>query len=211
MQITVAETVGVERRGNFYEQTGALRDMVPNHVFQLVAMTAMEPPVSFDADCDPDQEGRGVRGDAAGAGRKTRCAANTGRARCCGKRCAAIARSRTSRPTRRSRPMSRCGCKSTIGAGPGVPFYLRTGKHLCQRTTEIAIRFKQAPLRAVRGHAGGRAAAELAGAADPARRGHLVAVRGETSGAGGRSRTGADGLPLQRLVPGRSRTSATRP
>ncbi len=50
VQITVSETVGVERRGRFYEHTGALRDMVPNHVFQLVAMTAMEAPVRFDAD-----------------------------------------------------------------------------------------------------------------------------------------------------------------
>src|SRR5262249_47386769 len=50
VQITVAETVGVEHRGRFYEKTGALRDMVPNHVFQLLAMTAMEPPISFDAD-----------------------------------------------------------------------------------------------------------------------------------------------------------------
>ncbi|HTT78128.1 MAG TPA: glucose-6-phosphate dehydrogenase, partial [Stellaceae bacterium] len=50
VQITVAETVGVERRASFYEQTGALRDMVPNHVFQLLALTAMEPPNSFGAD-----------------------------------------------------------------------------------------------------------------------------------------------------------------
>src|SRR5215813_5862218 len=50
VQITAAETVGVEQRGEFYEKTGALRDMVPNHVFQLLAMTAMEPPISFDAD-----------------------------------------------------------------------------------------------------------------------------------------------------------------
>ena len=50
VQITVAETVGVEHRGKFYEKTGALRDMVPNHLFQLLAMTAMEPPISFDAD-----------------------------------------------------------------------------------------------------------------------------------------------------------------
>ena len=50
IQITAAETVGVERRGKFYEKTGALRDMVPNHVFQLLSMTAMEPPISFDAD-----------------------------------------------------------------------------------------------------------------------------------------------------------------
>ena len=50
VQITAAETVGVEARGRFYEQTGALRDMVPNHLFQLLAMIGMEPPISFDAD-----------------------------------------------------------------------------------------------------------------------------------------------------------------
>ncbi|MGH7060551.1 MAG: glucose-6-phosphate dehydrogenase, partial [Stellaceae bacterium] len=50
VQITAAETVGVERRANFYEVTGALRDMVPNHVCQLLSLTAMEPPNSFDAD-----------------------------------------------------------------------------------------------------------------------------------------------------------------
>src|SRR5207244_3773931 len=50
VQITVAETVGVEHRAAFYEATGALRDMVPNHVFQLLALTAMEPPNSFGAD-----------------------------------------------------------------------------------------------------------------------------------------------------------------
>ena len=50
VQITVAETVGVEARGKFYEQTGALRDMVPNHMFQMLAMTAMEAPSSFRAD-----------------------------------------------------------------------------------------------------------------------------------------------------------------
>ena len=49
VQITVAETVGVERRGKFYEVTGALRDMVPNHVFTLLSMVAMEPPTGFDA------------------------------------------------------------------------------------------------------------------------------------------------------------------
>src|SRR5260370_3230437 len=50
VQITAAETVGVEHRGNFYETAGALRDMVPNHLFQLLTMTAMEPPISFDDD-----------------------------------------------------------------------------------------------------------------------------------------------------------------
>ena len=49
MQITAAETVGVEDRGSFYEATGALRDMVPNHLFTLLSMVTMEPPVGFDA------------------------------------------------------------------------------------------------------------------------------------------------------------------
>ncbi len=50
VQITAAETVGVETRGNFFEKTGTLRDMVPNHLFQLLAMVAMEPPAAFGAD-----------------------------------------------------------------------------------------------------------------------------------------------------------------
>src|SRR5260370_39731817 len=50
VQITAAEPAGVEHRGNFYQTAGALRDMVPNHLFQLLTMTAMEPPISFDAD-----------------------------------------------------------------------------------------------------------------------------------------------------------------
>ena len=64
VQITVAETVGVEHRGKFYEQTGALRDMVPNHVFQLLAMVAMEPPAGFDAEVGAQPQGRCVRRDA---------------------------------------------------------------------------------------------------------------------------------------------------
>ncbi len=50
MQITAAETVGVEGRGRFYDVTGALRDMVPNHVFSLLSMVAMEPPTCFEAE-----------------------------------------------------------------------------------------------------------------------------------------------------------------
>jgi glucose-6-phosphate 1-dehydrogenase len=50
VQITAAETVGVEKRGGYYDASGTLRDMLPNHLFQLLSLTAMEPPVSFDAD-----------------------------------------------------------------------------------------------------------------------------------------------------------------
>src|SRR5689334_19201097 len=60
IQITAAETVGVEGRGKFYETTGALRDMVPNHCFQLLALTAMEPPISFDADAVRDKKAEAI-------------------------------------------------------------------------------------------------------------------------------------------------------
>ncbi|HOK45291.1 MAG TPA: glucose-6-phosphate dehydrogenase, partial [Bryobacteraceae bacterium] len=58
VQITVAEDLGVERRGKYYEQAGALRDMVPNHIFQLVTLTAMEPPISFEADAVRDEQSK---------------------------------------------------------------------------------------------------------------------------------------------------------
>ena len=58
VQITVAETVGVEQRGGYYEKAGTLRDMVPNHIFQLISLTAMEPPVSFDADVVRDEQAK---------------------------------------------------------------------------------------------------------------------------------------------------------
>src|SRR5712672_3930232 len=58
IQITVAETVGVEQRGMYYDKAGTLRDMVPNHIFQLISLTAMEPPISFDADVVRDEQAK---------------------------------------------------------------------------------------------------------------------------------------------------------
>ncbi len=70
VQITVAETVGVEGRGKFYEVTGALRDMVPNHVFTLLAMVAMEPPVGFDARSIRNKKGEVFAADTGCAARE---------------------------------------------------------------------------------------------------------------------------------------------
>ena len=58
VQITVAEKLGVETRGNYYDKAGALRDMIPNHIFQLITLTAMEPPVSFEADAVRDEQAK---------------------------------------------------------------------------------------------------------------------------------------------------------
>src|SRR5947208_12462723 len=58
VQITVAETVGVESRGSYYDTAGALRDMVPNHIMQLISLTSMEPPISFQADAVRDEQAK---------------------------------------------------------------------------------------------------------------------------------------------------------
>ncbi len=83
VQITVAETVGVEKRGRFYEHTGALRDMIPNHVFQLVAMTAMEAPNSFSADAVRSEKQKVIRGSSGVQARGSRlfCRARAVRSR----------------------------------------------------------------------------------------------------------------------------------
>ena len=144
VQITVAETVGVESRGNFYETTGALRDMVPNHLFQLVAMIAMEPPVSFDAEdirskkaevfkaMHPLTPDDAVRGQYA--------AGKIG-----GKDVPAYRGEDRVNP--KSNTETYVALRLTIDnwRWAGVPFYLRTGKRLARRTTEIAIQFKNAP------------------------------------------------------------------
>ena len=98
VQITAAETVGVEARGGYYDDSGALRDMVPNHVMQLIAMVAMEPPYSFDADAIRDEKAKVLHAIAPikpERPRSTRCAANTAQATWTANRALPIAVSRT--------------------------------------------------------------------------------------------------------------------
>jgi glucose-6-phosphate 1-dehydrogenase len=144
VQITVAETIGIEQRGKFYEATGALRDMVPNHLFQLVAMTAMEPPVSFDADA--------VRSKKADVFRATHPIAPDDAVR--GQYGGGSTDQEAVVAYRQEKNVDPHSCIETYVAlklsidnwrWAGVPFYLRTGKRLSKRTTEIAIRFKNAP------------------------------------------------------------------
>jgi glucose-6-phosphate 1-dehydrogenase len=147
MQITVSETVGVEERGKFYEQTGALRDMVPNHVFTLLSMVAMEPPTSFDAAAIRTKKAEVF---AAMPAVKPAQAVHGqyGAGKVLGK------------PVKAYRKEPNVAADSNVETyvamqleidnwrWAGVPFYFRTGKHMSQRLTEIAIRFKQAPYTA---------------------------------------------------------------
>jgi glucose-6-phosphate 1-dehydrogenase len=144
VQITVAESLGVEGRGKFYEQTGALRDMVPNHLFQLIAMTAMEPPTSFDADA--------IRAKKAEVFRAVHPLQLTDVVR--GQYDAGTIDNKAVPAYRAEQDVDPSSDTETYVAmrvlidnwrWAGVPFYLRTGKRLTKRSTEIAIRFKQAP------------------------------------------------------------------
>ena len=145
IQITAAETVGVERRGHFYEQTGALRDMVPSHVFQLLALTAMEPPVNFSADAI-----RRAKADALCAIR-----APTAQDLVRGQyRAGTIAQGRVAAYRDEPDVAADSDIETYVALRlsldnwrwAGVPFYLRTGKRMSRRTTEIAIRFKDSPM-----------------------------------------------------------------
>src|SRR5882762_2177974 len=148
VQITNAETVGVEQRGGYFDSAGTLRDMVPNHVMQLLSLTAMESPVSFQADAVRNEQAKvlhaiqlldsedvlhcSVRGQY-GEG--------------------IVADQRV--PSYRTEPgVSQESRTETFAAlklnidnwrWAGVPFYVRTGKRLAKRHTEIAIHFKRTP------------------------------------------------------------------
>nr|WP_042297988.1 glucose-6-phosphate dehydrogenase [Paraburkholderia bannensis] len=145
VQITAAEVIGVEGRGSFYEQTGAFRDMVPNHLFQLLGMIAMEPPNSFDAEAVRDKKaeifdalkpltpqdvvfGQYEQGPQGGAYRDEPNVAKD------------------------SRTETYAAARVQIDnwRWAGVPFYLRTGKRLAARRTEIAVQLKSVPFRLFR-------------------------------------------------------------
>jgi glucose-6-phosphate 1-dehydrogenase len=147
VQITAAETVGVEQRGNFYEGTGALRDMVPNHLFTLLSMVAMEPPTGFDAAAIRSKK---VEVFAAMPAVKPAAAVR-------GQYGAGAVLGENTKAYRQEPNVASDSNTETYVAmqleidnwrWAGVPFYLRTGKHMSQRNTEIAIRFKQAPYTA---------------------------------------------------------------
>jgi glucose-6-phosphate 1-dehydrogenase len=148
VQITAAETVGVERRANFYEVTGALRDMVPNHVFQLLSLTAMESPNSFAADAVRNEKTKVLEAVQPLDDEAVRRNVIRGQYAAGSMNGSAV---QAYRQEPGVKPDSMTETYVTLRLGienwrwAGVPFYLRTGKRLTRRTTEIAIHFKQPP------------------------------------------------------------------
>jgi glucose-6-phosphate 1-dehydrogenase len=154
VQISATETVGVERRGRFYEKTGALRDMVPNHMFQLLAMTAMEPPISFDADAVRAKKAEVI--EAIRPLKPARALQDAVR----GQYDAGTVLGTAVRAYRHEPDVAPDSATETYIAWKlkidnwrwaGVPFYLRTGKYMQRRQWEVAIRFNQAPFTLFRG------------------------------------------------------------
>jgi glucose-6-phosphate 1-dehydrogenase len=148
VQISVAETVGVERRARFYEATGALRDMVPNHVFQLLSLTAMEPPNSFEADAVRTEKHKVLEAvhplDVADV-RRAVVRGQYAAGRLAGQPVSAYREEPGVAPDSVTETYVAIQLGIDNWRWAGVPFYLRTGKRMARRTTEIAIQFKQAP------------------------------------------------------------------
>ena len=149
VQITAAETLGVEQRGPFYEGAGALRDMMSNHLFQLLALTAMEPPYSFEAEAVRDEKlkvihaikpmqpeqvlTRTVRGQ-------------YGPGQINGQSVVGYREEDRVAPDSHRETFAAVRLSLDNWRWSGVPFYLRTGKRLAAHCTEIAIQFKEPPL-----------------------------------------------------------------
>jgi glucose-6-phosphate 1-dehydrogenase len=148
VQITVAETVGVEQRGKFYDATGALRDMVPNHLFQLLTLIAMEPPTCFDAEAVRTEKAKVL--EAAHSFGREDAKRNVVR----GQYGTGSVDGKTVTSYRRAANVPAGSTTETYVAlklgidnwrWAGVPFYVRTGKALAARRSEVVIQFKQAP------------------------------------------------------------------
>ena len=148
VEITASETLGVEQRGGYYETSGTLRDMVPNHLFQLVSLTAMEPPISFAADAVRDEQtkvlsaiqipspeevlSRTVRGQ-------------YGEGTVNGQRLPAYRSESNVAPDSTTETFVALKLGIDNWRWADVPFYLRTGKRMAGRLTEIVIQWKRAP------------------------------------------------------------------
>jgi glucose-6-phosphate 1-dehydrogenase len=147
VQITVAEDVGVGTRAGYYEQSGCLRDMIQNHTMQLLALTAMEPPVSLDAESVRDEKVKvlkaiqplvlGPGGDVARAQYAAGLSA--------GKPAPGYLEEKGINPQSATETYAAIRLSINNWRWQGVPFYLRSGKRLARRVSEIAIRFRCPP------------------------------------------------------------------
>ncbi|HEY9448343.1 MAG TPA: glucose-6-phosphate dehydrogenase [Gemmatimonadaceae bacterium] len=148
VQITAAETVGVGHRASYYEEAGVLRDMFQNHLLQLLSLTTMEPPSSFAADTVRDEKVKVLRSIRPMTPMEARSASVVGQY---GPGLVAGQRVPGYREEPRIAPDSRVPTYAALRLmidnwrWEGVPFFLRSGKRLAERVTEIAVQFRRPP------------------------------------------------------------------
>ena len=154
VQITAAETLGVERRGGFYETAGALRDMIQSHVLQLTSLVAVEPPASFDATAVRNEKLKvlqSIRPFDLEMVAQSVVRGQYGPGTISGKSVPGYREEQNVSPQSRTETFVAMKVLIDNWRWANVPFYLRTGKRLAKRTTEIVIQFKRAPHVVFRG------------------------------------------------------------
>ncbi len=139
VQMTVAEDVGIGTRGNYYDKAGALRDIVQNHMFQLLTFVAMEPPISFRAQDVQDEKVKVLHAIQPFTPADIKQSVVRGQYE-------GYLTEPNVRPDSRTETYVAMRLLVDNWRWAGVPFYLRTGKRLTRRVTEIAVHFKRAPL-----------------------------------------------------------------
>jgi len=153
IQITVAESIGVENRGAFYEETGASRDILQNHLLQLMSLVAMEPPATFEADALRDEKVKVIRAIGELSPDQTRTAVVRGQygpGWVAAKQVKGYRQEPEVDPESETETFVAARFEVDDWRWSGVPFYLRAGKRLPKRSTEIAIQFKEVPHRLFR-------------------------------------------------------------
>jgi len=147
VQITVAETLGVEGRGDYYDQSGALRDMVQNHILQLLCLVAMEPPDSFNANAVRDEKLKILKALKPIVGEDAETRTVRGQYRAGASNGGAVPGYAEESGAAESGTETFVSIRAEIAnwRWAGVPFYLRTGKRLAARVSEIVLAFKQVP------------------------------------------------------------------
>jgi glucose-6-phosphate 1-dehydrogenase len=148
IQITVFEKLGVGHRGSFYDATGALRDMVPNHLFQLLSLVAMEPPAKFDAQTVRSEKAEvlaAIQTQSEEEALRNSVRGQYSRGKVGDTEIEAYRKTEDVKPDSTTETYVALKLIIDNWRWAGVPFYLRTGKALGEKRTEIAIKFKQAP------------------------------------------------------------------
>jgi glucose-6-phosphate 1-dehydrogenase len=148
VEITAAEEIGVENRAAFYEETGALRDMVANHMLQLVALTAMEPPIAFDADAVREQKVqllRSIRPMSVDEVARRTVRGQYGPGDIDGRPVPGYQQESGVRPNSATETYVALEFYIDDWRWAGVPFFVRTGKRMPRPLTEIRVHFKRTP------------------------------------------------------------------